>query len=68
MTDLNDIEKLINSGNVNDALINELYDEIIELDTVFLSVSPSSCGAPAYCGKSPNSCYQRPNGACDCKC
>lgn len=69
MADLNDIKNLIDSGNVDDTLINEFYDEILEMGvgSDYLAVyCPTS---PAYCGsyKYPNSCYPSGNH-CVCKC
>ena len=57
-------DALLENGEMETSLVNDLYKDILEWGDIYLALSPASCGAPPKCGKSPNSC----NSFCDCSC
>ncbi len=67
MNDYDKLYELMQSGNVDTSVINDLYRDVLEMGDVYLAISPGSCGAPSYCGKYPNECVKTRWG-CDCKC
>ncbi len=57
-------DALLENGEMETSLVNDLYKDILEWGDIYLALSPASCGAPAKCGKYPNTC----NSSCWCKC
>ena len=57
-------DALLENGEMETSLVNDLYKDILEWGDIYLALSPASCGAPPNCGKSPNTC----NSFCDCSC
>ena len=59
-------DALLENGEMETSLVNDLYKDILEWGDIYLALSPASCGAPPRCngGKLPNMC----NSRCICRC